>query len=1055
MVRKKIIYILFLFVGLLIFSCSPKKNTWMSRNYNSLAAHYNGYFNGNESFKSGDLSLKKGVQDDYTKILNLFPYSGKENAGKVQGEMERAIGKSQKIIRKYSITEKPKRKPDGKNPTYETFYNKREFNRWIDDAYMMMGKAHLYNQKYNDAIVIFDYVQREFHNQPVRFEAVIWSARARIEMEDFDNALVMLNQYDVKGKSPNKLYGEFMATYADYYIRQEQYRNAIPYMKAAAASATGKWKKTRWNYILGQLYMIDYQNKEAKTSFKKVVRANPEYNMNMNAKLNLAILNARTEGNYTKARKSLNKMARQTKNKEYRDRIYHTLAQTYIDEGDTLTTIDNLRLSAGYNLTNQPLKRETFLQLGELYFDIEDYVLSYSYYDSTLTILPELDRRKKQITFRHEGLKDLSENYAIIIREDSLQRLAKMDSLELDQFLAAIIAQKEKEKLEAEKQAERGGYGGMDDDPFFFSRGQTGQSQTDNQGQWYFYNVSTVSLGKMEFERKWGRRPSEDNWRRSDKGISDISSTETTSSDEDEDEDGEEDEDGTKSPSGDSQKKSTEPGAIPTKEELLADIPLTEEMMSVSNDKVANSYFKTGMVFYDHFKDMPKAVRDLRIMYERFPNHTLTDQALFWSYRGYWHLGLEPRMAEIQQILLKDFPDSRYTEFASDPLYAEKHQQKVKGWNETYKTGFFAYYDSYFIEAYMGVSELTDSAVNEELLRKSHILRAMSQGRMGNFDAFETELKIVATGYPKTQEGILANKWLALIGEGRIPVRGAFDAADGVDGTSFKGDPDSKGDMYDFEPDAQQYLILIVNKDADFNKLFFNLADYNFTRFIVTDYDIESKYLPDGQRIITVGKFTNQREVMDYFYSVRDNTPLFFVDNIGEPIILSGSEMNLQALVSSGDVAGFRNFFSRSYLSGGSGVVIRIDEAAKLKADSTEDDIFMVYTGEHFGVIIPKGKIDETRVVTFLTNHAATKMNISISVSIETLLTGEKVFILDAFESPEITNRFFDSLKKNNTWESQLKAKDWKKIPVAPENYKLMKEGKSLDDYIEFYNENY
>ena len=1043
-----------MFFGVLILACSPKKNTWLSRNYNSLSAHYNGYFNGNESFKNGDLTLKKGVQDDFTKVLNLFPYSGKENAGKVQGEMERAIGKGQKIIRKYSITEKPKRKPDGKNPAYEAFYNKREFNRWIDDAYMLMGKAHLYNQNYNDAIVIFDYVQREFHNQPVRFEAIIWSARARIELEDFDNALVMLNQYDVKGKSPNRLYGEFMATYADFYIRQQQYRTAIPYMKAAAASATGKWKKTRWNYILGQLYMIDFQNKEARASFKKVIRANPDYEINMNAKLNLAILGARTEGNYLKSRKSLNKMAKQAKNKEYRDRIYHTLAQTYLDEGDTLTTIANLRLSAEYNTNNQSLKRETFLQLGELYFDIEDYVLSYAYYDSTKTLLPELDKRKKQITFRHEGLKDLSENYSIIIREDSLQRLARMDSLELDKFLSDIIAKKQQEKLEAEKRAEREGYGGMDDDPFFFSRGQQG-SQTDSQGQWYFYNLSTVSLGKMEFERKWGRRPSEDNWRRSDKGISDVTSPDSDSEDDEEDDEDDDDEDGTKPPKGDGPKKTSSPDGIPTKGELLSDIPLTEEKMAVSNDKVAVSYFNTGIVFYDHFKDMPKAVRDFTIMYERFPNHALTDQALFWAYRGYFHQNREPQMAEIQQILIKNFPDSRYTEFASDPLYAQKHQQKVEGWNETYETGFFAYHDSRFMNAYMGVSELTDSAVTNELTRKSHILRAMSQGRIGNFQEFEYELQIVGSEYPKTQEGILANKWLALISEGRVPVRGAFDISVGEDGTTYKVESESTGDNYNFEPEDSQYLVLIVNKDADFNRLFFNIADYNFTRFIVTDYEIETKNLADGQRIITVGKFNNQREVMDYFYSVRDNTPLFFVDNIGEPIILSGSAGNLQTLVSSGDLTGFKNFFSRSYLSGGTGVVIRIDEAEKLKAESIELGNFTVQTNDHWGLILPKGRYDEKRVITFLTNQAATMMNINISVRIETLLTGEKVLILDYFENADETLTFFETLKKNNTWESQLKAKDWKRVPISPDNFKLMQQGKSLDDYFEFYNENY
>jgi len=1028
-------------------SCSTKKNTWLSRNYNNLAAHYNAFYNGRESFKSGENTLKKGVQDDFTKILVLFPYSGKENEGKVQGEMEVAIGKGQKIIRKYSITAKPKRKPGRNNPTYEAFYNQREFNKWVDDAYMLMGKAHLYNHKFYEAIVMFDYVMREYHNKPVRFEAAIWSARTRIEMEDFDNALIMLKWYDDVGQAPNRFYGDFMATYADYYIRTQQYREAIPYMKAATASATGKWKKTRWNYVLGQLYMLNNQNQEAKASFKKVIRSNPEYEMSMNARMNIAILTSRADGNYTQARKILNKLARQTKNKEYRDIIYYSLAQTYLDEKDTTRAISNLILSSSYNLTNQPLKREVHLKLGELYFDIEEYVPSYAYYDSTLMILPELDRRKKDIKFRHEGLKELSSHYAVILWEDSLQRLAKLDSLELDKFLEAIIAQKRLEKLEAERAQEKaeGGMGGLDD-PFFYNRNQ--QGQTGNQGQWYFYNISTVSLGKMEFERRWGRRTSEDNWRRSDKSISEQTST-SDSSDDESSQDGDESESGEDSKGEGGKSKRPSSGDIPTKEELMADIPLTEEMMEISDNKLAIAYFNAGMIFYDHFKDPQKAARDFRIMFERYPDHDLTDQALFWAYRAYILLDDEAGIEEMRRILREKFPDSRYTEFACEPLYAQKYLQKEKEDSETYELAFSAYQGGRFIDAYQGVQELTDSTVNKSLIRKSHLLRAMSQGRMGNNFGFKSELQILAENYAETQEGILARKWLVMLGEGRVPIPGMISSSDGtgIDGTASG---EIKSELFVYEPDAKQSLLLIVDGKADFNRLFFNLADYNFTRFIITDYDIDTKILPDGNRVITVGLFGNEREVMDYFYSVRDYKALFNVENIGEPVILAGSEANLQAFYSSGDANGFRNFFIRYYLKGSTGVLINIDETVKMQSD--DNDTFKMREGRHWGIIVPSGRIDENRIKNFLENQAENTVKENISVRFETLLTGENVIILESFESLEKINTFFNSLKGIYFWDTQMKAKNWMKVPIAPDNFRLLKEGKSMKDYLEFYN---
>ena len=1054
MYGKKIILLL---VVMLLFSCSTKKNTWVSRNYNSLVAHYNIYYNGLESFNRGEKTLMKGQQSDFTKILSVFPYSGKENEGRVKGDMDVAIGKAQKLIRTRSITEKPKRKPGRNNPTQERFYNQREFNRWVDEAYMLIGKSHLYSHEFTDAVVAFEYILREYHEHPVRFEAVMWLARTRIEMEDFDNALLMLNQYDAMGVAPNKFYGEFMATYAYYYIRRQQYESAIPYMSVAASTASGKWKKTRWNYVLAQLYQQSGQYKNAANSYKKVINSNPDYEMNLNARLNLAVVNAIVDGDHTASRKALAKLAKQAKNREFRDRIYYALAESYWAESDTLQTITNLQLSAGYNINNQPLKRETVLKLGEIYFDDEQYVPSFSYYDSTLTLMPQLDLRLKQIKFRHEGLKDPSTNYSVILREDSLQRLANLDSLELDQFIEGMIARKRLEQMEAQK-GQGGNFGSMADDPFFYNNynrsnqgNQSGQSASQ-QGQWYFYNHTTVSLGKMEFEKRWGRRASEDNWRRSDKGVSeipDIPTQQTVAADST----GIQSLDmpaGGRTPAQAAGQSS--PDGIPTKEELMADIPLTAEMMQQSNERLAVSYFNAGIVFLDHFKDPEKAIRDFRNMFEKFPEHELTDQALFWSYRAYVMMDNKEGMSEMSRTLREKFPDSRYTEFASDPLYAEKHLEKEKAENEAYEFAFSAYNGNRFIDAFDGAGRLIESTENESLKRKSYLLRAMSQGRMGNNAGFESELDTLVANYPATQEGILAKRWLAMLAEGRVPIPGAIILPDGtVSPASIHADgATSAAELYAYEPDAQQILVLIVNNNADYNRLYFNIADYNFTKYILTDYDIERKSLADGQRFLTIGKFPNQREVMDYFYSIRDNSALFNVENIEDPVILAGSEANIQAFVSSGDITGFKSFFTSKYLqgAGADGVTIRVyDDESYYSVE--DEQTFTAGEGKHFGLIVTQGRIDETRLINFLVIQASNRGK-EISVRSQSLKTGENVLILDSFASAEEVKEFFGLLTNNAFWNNQMRARDWVRTAITPDNFAIIEGGKTVDDYIQF-----
>lgn len=617
-------------IGILIMvvllpACSTQKNTWLSRNYNNLTARYNILYNGTESFKLGEQSLMKGSRDNYTAILPMFPYSGAEKAGLARGEMETAIAKGQKLINEKSIKVKPKQKPKSNNKAQNDFYNRREFNRWADEAYILIGKAHLYNHDFTDAIQYFDFVLREFPNQSVRFEAIIWMARTRIEMGDLDNAILLLNQYNAMGQAPNKLYGEYMATFADYHIHKGQYSSAIPFMVAAAEQAQGKWNKARRNFILGQLYQQSGQYPLAQEMFTKVVRSNPEYEMNLNARLNLAIIQGHTGGNNQIARKSLNKLLQQTKNQEFRDRIYYIFAQSYLNEGDTLSAITNLRLAAGYNNDNQPLLGETYLQLASLYFDDEQYVPSYNYYDSTLLILSESDLRMDAVKLRHTGLTDLSKHYITIYTEDSVRRIAAMTPVKRDAFIDDLM---EKQRVALDQESQKGSAqdGGFSDDPLFYQNFSNQLSrQTDSQGQWYFYNPTTASLGKMDFEKRWGRRASEDNWRRSDKGISaptqDMSAPEFP-------------------PEGlnsDVQLVESDlpgepgslPGALLTKEALIAGLPLTPEKKAESDDRLAKAYFDAGMVFFNEFKDYRKAAIHFRKVATKFPEHENAEQAWF------------------------------------------------------------------------------------------------------------------------------------------------------------------------------------------------------------------------------------------------------------------------------------------------------------------------------------------------------------------------------------------------------------------------------------------
>lgn len=1039
----------------LLPACSTTKNTWLSRNYNELTARYNILYNGTESFKQGEKSLMVNSRENYTAILPLFPYSGPEKAGLVTSEMELAIEKGQKLIKEKSIKAKPKQKPKAGSKVQNEFYNRREFNQWVDEAYMLIGKAHLYNHKFDDAIQYFDFILREFPNSTARFEAIIWMARTRIEMGDLENALLLLNQYDGMGQAPNRLYGEYMATFADYHIHRGQYQTAISFMVAAAQQAQGKWNKARRNYILGQLYMQSGQQHLAQQMFLKVVRSNPEYEMNLNARLNLAIIHGNLGGNNQVARKELAKLLRQTKNQEFRDRIYYIYAQSYLNERDTLSAITNLRLAAGYNSGNEALKGETFLQLASLYFDDEQYLPSYTYYDSTVIVLKESDARIVDIKQRHEGLKDLAQHYTIIYTEDSVRRIAAMPKDKREAFVDNLI---EQQRLAAEQSSQQGmeQQGGLADDPLFYQNYSNQlMGKTDSKGQWYFYNPTTASLGKMDFEKRWGRRVSEDNWRRSDKGISTASQDMTSPNFPQDGAD-------PNAPLAEGEIPG-EPGSLPeavaTKGSLLAALPTTPEMIAASDDRLAKAYFDAGMVFFNEFNDYRKAAMHFTQVATNYPNHMYAEQAWFWAFRCYAILENTNGMNETRAGLLKHFPDSRYTAFVVDADFMEKQQQKESEVNQAYENAYQSYLSGNYQQSLASASTVLTDAEKEELIRKSHLLKAVTYGKAGNTAAFEIELQTLVDQYKESSEGMFAVKWLAMLKAGRMPIAGPVKpiAKSGADSISQSIEPIVEATLFQFEPVADHFIILIVNSEADINRLFFNLADYNFSRFILGDYEIDMKSLPDGQRVVTVGRFANNREAMDYFFALRENASLFKVENMADPSIFAGSESNLTLLLSSGDVNGYRNFFSQNYLSGSGGTIISLFSASSTeeKEANAEIPIYKVSADKHWGMVVLAPKIDRVKIVNFLTNHALNTMRMRATVLVETLPSGEEVLLIQTFDTVEAVFKFFKSLDNNYFWNTQLGARDWQKTAITPANFDIMKTDGSVVKYLEFFDNNY
>ncbi len=910
------------FIVLFIWGCSTKKNTWLSRNYHNLTAYYNVYYNGRESFELGDKAIKTNYKNDYTRVLPLFEVSDGEAAGIAAGEMDRAIEKATKLIKRHSITVKPKKRSGSKEGYAAEFYNRKEFNNWVDDAYLLIGKAQFYKHEFLPAIRTFQYVNREFDNTPAQYEALIWLARAHGEQGDFVSALSALESYDLGGAAPIELYGDFMAVYADYLLKQEKYAEAVPYLKSAIDAGLPRKERIRYQYILAQLYALAGKEQTAAELYGIVAKASPDYEMSFNAKVNKASI-LYGDADVAEVKKQLHKLRKDKKNKEYLDRIYYAFGRVSLQEEDEPEALKYFKKSVEASVQDENRKGLSYREIGEIYYGRMDYVNAYYYYDSALVAVDPEYEKFSQLEERHHGLTGLVDHLLTVEREDSLQRLADMSESVLLAYLDGIIeVRKEEERLVKEREEA----GRMDDAFFYENLGGSRTNTNQAGGKWYFYNPTSVGMGKNEFEKRWGKRKSEDNWRRSDKRKVAVDTEEDDPFTLPDDPFGDKKiEPGVVEGDEKTQEESTkqiQSGAVPTREELMADIPLSPEARQQSDSEIKNALVEMGLVFMDRLNNYPKAIEAFEELLRRYPQAENTEEALIALYNAYRLNEDQSGMASAQQRLEDEYPNSRFVAYLKDPQFLEKIERERLEKEEKYELTYESFLFGKYTEVLERASAVIISEPNNELITKYLLIRALSYGKQGDVSKFKMDLEMVVSKSADSQEGQMAQALLKHLEEGKEPVQGTLYSPGPSESLASRKDQLSEGEGVDVSSAGYVYienetydLVVMGIKDRDINRAIYNVADYNFTRFILSDYEIVEKRLLDGAPSLVVSGFRNKVEAMDYYYSLRENPAFFNLDKLTSGQMVVISKTNQSRFFLSGLVSEYQEFFEKYYLT--------------------------------------------------------------------------------------------------------------------------------------------
>ena len=889
---------------IIIFSCSTKrKNTGFSRAYHNLTSRYNVYFNGNESYKEGILSIEENLEEDYNNVLNVFVYDD-PSASSTSSQMQRAEKKAAKLIKRHSITTKPKRKKGKKTQKDKDFYEQNEYNNWVDDANLLMGKAYFIEKNYKAAEESFMWILTEYPKTNSKYDAQIWLARTYIQTKDWSKALDFLQRAEAEKDFPEqRLNRELFPTYADYYIKQKKYSSALPWLELALKEKGKKLYKRRYKYIMAQIYQINGEDKKAYDMYEAVIKMRPKYEMEFSAKIQKATLYDNKSGDSKSLRKQLGKMLRDDKNIDFQDQIYFALANIDMKENKESDAILNFQKSAQTSVSNNSQKGQSYLALADIYFENLEYITANSYYDSTLMFISEKHAHYKEIENKSASLSELVKYYETVQLQDSLLRIANMSDKDRGKIITDIIQEivkEEQRKAEEERQRQQ-------DLAMYNENNRPGSNNNRSGGKWYFYNPAAIGMGQSDFARKWGERRLEDNWRRKNKTVTEFDL-------------GEDDED---IASTDSTKQKQYDVKDP--KYYLSQLPLSDSAQAISNAQIEESLFQLARVYRERFIDYDKSIETYEDLLSRYPQSNYKLDTWYQLYQLHELQKQVLKSTKYKQLILENYPNSIPAKILTDPNYLvkmEAEKNKTKGiYNKTFET--FQKRD--FNKVIQFCIHVEENNPETPLMPKFKLLKAQSIGATGNIDVMKSSLEDIIKNYPNTEEQELADFILArVIAEGYEN----FEVEGQTTYVGFgSGQEENKDDavneiideiapeniyVYD-ETAPHTYIMAATGEISDLNRLKFNIIKYNLEYFLMFDFSVSDRKLTSDTKLIRVKPLNDAKEAFKYLKLIKRNTNVYseFKSLQMQQFIISDS--NLEILQKDKDLSRYLMFFEQNY----------------------------------------------------------------------------------------------------------------------------------------------
>ena len=912
----------FLTIALILTGCSTQKNTAQSRWWHAFNAKYNTYYNGTLAYIDGALEKETGNKDNYTEQIPLYTVSNKNSREIGKGNFDRAIEKCEKAIHQHSIKRRPEWTKNRRKTAKDIeWLSRREYNPFLWKAWMLMGRSQFYQGDFESAAATFSYMSRLYATQPAIYgKARAWLAKCYIEQNwNYDAEDVIRNM--LRDSIHWRAQKEWDYTFAEYYIHTGNAEQAIPYLRKVISHEMRRKQKAREWYLMGQLQASIGNKKEAYKAFRHVIRQNPPYELVFNARI--AMTEVMAKDNAGKMISRLKRMAASDNNKEYQDQIYYAIGNIHLSRKDTLQAITAYEKGNQKSTRNGIEKGVLLLHLGDLYWAKEKFSDARRCYGEAIGLLDKDRKDYQQLSNRSKVLDELVPYTDAVQLQDSLQQLAKMSEKERNAAIDRVIdALKKKEKEERNRKAEeeaestlRQDGGGNFANNSNFANNNSPQKNNENSantpanGQWYFYSPLTVSQGKAQFQKLWGKRDNVDNWQRINKTVVANAAGAEEMTDEQRD---------SLAQAAEQEEllKQTSDSAVNDphrREYYLAQIPFTPEQLAESNKLLEDGLYHAGVIFKDKLDNLPQSRRSLLRLVNNHPDYEHLDDAYYHLYLLYSR-ERKPEMAQTYlQKLKAEYPESQWTTLLSDPYYAENTKRGVQIEDSLYTLTYQAFkdgeYDKVERNAQISRNRFPDGANRDKFL----FIGGLSKLNDGDIKSCLADLKEVVSKYPDSRLSEMAGMIINGVDAGRRLYGGKFDLNDVWTRRSIELNDRDSTRQKGYSPERNASFVFLLAYDPDKtneNQLLFEMAKYNFTSYMARYFDINIEDL-EGLHRMQISGFNSYDEARQYANAVYQQPAIKrLLGNVRAYVI---SEPNLKLLGTSHTYEEYEKFYSKHF----------------------------------------------------------------------------------------------------------------------------------------------